>query len=253
MLTNGRIFVPSSIATPEHMLKKIYKLLEDKERAWRNSFGDDISTPAKRAEAQRHFDWVDHGILRIWWTNFFAVAEGVYRSNHPSQKRLASYKNKGIKSILNLRGISNYSFYLFEKEACDALGLNLTSIHMSATRLPTVERILELESHFKTLQKPFVLHCKSGADRAGFVSALYLLLIENQPIEVARTQLGLKFAHVKSSQKGVLDFCLDSYRARLQNGDITFRDWITTEYDPATLQAEFASKRSFAGYPKFPD
>ncbi|NOX41068.1 MAG: dual specificity protein phosphatase family protein, partial [Alphaproteobacteria bacterium] len=145
---NRRSFVLPSIATPGQMLKKFYKMLEDKERAWRNSFGDDISTPEKRAQARRHFNWVDHGILRVWWTNFYPVAKGVYRSNHPSAERLAAYKAKGIKSVLNLRGISKFSFYLFEKEACDALGLNLTSIHMSATRLPTVERILELEAHF---------------------------------------------------------------------------------------------------------
>ncbi|NOX41069.1 MAG: hypothetical protein GXP05_11295, partial [Alphaproteobacteria bacterium] len=66
-------------------------------------------------------------------------------------------------------------------------------------------------------------------------------------------QLSVKFAHVKTSQKGVLDFCLDSYRARSRQSDISFRDWIMTEYDPEALQADFAAKRSFAGYPKFPN
>jgi len=229
------------------MLSNILKYLEQKERAWRNSFGDDISSPTKRRIARWHFNWVDHGILRILWTNFHAVADGVYRSNQPSAARLRSYKSRGIRSILNLRGTSRYSHYLFEDEACRTLGLDLVSINFSATQLPTRQRILELENLFKTLEKPFVLHCKSGADRAGFASALYLLLIDGTPIDEARRHLGLRYLHFQSSEKGILDYCFEKYSKTNDITPVSFRDWVMKEYDPIVLGAEFAASHTARG------
>ncbi|HBN31583.1 MAG: protein tyrosine phosphatase [Rhodobacterales bacterium] len=224
------------------MFAKFVKTLEDKERAWRESFGDDISTPEKRRQAQRHFDWVDHGVLRKLWTNFYPVADGVFRSNQPSAKRLLKLSEMGMKSVLNLRGTSPYSYHLFEVEACRELGLGLTDINLSATALPSLATLLELECHFKTLERPFVMHCKSGADRAGFASALYLLLIKGAPIEVAQKQLGLKYLHIKASSKGILDFCLETYRLANAAAPIAFRDWMMTAYDPVTITAAFQAR-----------
>jgi protein tyrosine/serine phosphatase len=229
------------------MFAKLLKSLEDRERAWRMSFGNDISTPAKRRAAWRHFNWVDHAFLRHWWTNFDQVAERVYRSNQPSPKRLAQYRARGIKSVLNLRGSSLYSYYLFEAEACQALGLDLVDINLSATQLPTLKTILELEQHFKTLPKPFVMHCKSGADRAGFASALYLLLIEGAPIETAQKQLSFRYLHIKASKKGVLDFCLEKYRQTNKASPIAFRAWLMDMYDPKALMDAFQARRGKAG------
>jgi protein tyrosine/serine phosphatase len=229
------------------MFSKLLKSLEDRERAWRESFGDDISTPAKRREAWRHFNWVDHAFLRKAWTNFDEVAQGVFRSNQPSPKRLHDYHARGIKSILNLRGTSLYSYYLFESEACDALGLDLVNVNLSATVLPTLKTILALEQHFKTLPKPFVMHCKSGADRAGFASALYLLLIEDAPTEAAQKQLSFRYLHIKSSKKGVLDFCLEKYRQTNKASPIEFRAWLMDMYDPKALMDEFSASRGKAG------
>lgn len=229
------------------MLKKFLKYLEDRERAWRESFGNDISTPAKRREARRHFNWVDHGILRVYWTNYFQVAEGVYRSNQPSPERLITYRDNGIKSVLNLRGTSLYSYYLFEHEACTELGLSLTDQNMSATELPDIETIWTLENYFRTLEKPLVMHCKSGADRAGFVSALYLLLIENAPIEQAQKHLSLKYLHIKPTKKGILDYCLEKYRKTNKARPIAFREWLMTEYDPKTLTDEYLINRKWKG------
>lgn len=225
------------------MFRKFLKYLEDKERAWRESFGNDISTPSKRRQARWHFNWVDHGVLRVFWRNFDRLGDGVFRSNQPSPKRLAKYKAMGIKSILNLRGTSLYSYYLFEKEACEALGLNLVDVYMSATEAPPLATMLALEVQFQTLPRPFVMHCKSGADRAGFASASYLLLMEDAPIAMAQKQLSLRYLHLKSSNKGVLDLCLEKYRESNQARPIPFRDWLMTIYDPVAITAEFAEKR----------
>ncbi len=225
------------------MLSRFLKYLEDRERAWRLSFGNDISTPAKRRQTRWHFNWVDHGLLRRFWTNFDRVGEGVYRSNQPSPERLKDYQQKGIKTVLNLRGTSLFSYYLFERETCAELGLKLVDQYMSATEAPPLETLLSLERHFKTLEKPFVMHCKSGADRAGLVSALYLLLIEDAPIELAQKQLSFRYLHIKSSKKGILDYCLEKYRKTNKASPINFRDWMTTMYDPATLTKEYQASR----------
>ena len=225
------------------MVSNFLKWLEDKERAWRYSFGNDISTPQKRREAKWHFNLVDHAFLRVWWTNFFPVAEGVFRSNQPSGKRIGLYARNGIKAVLNLRGTSHYSPYLFEKEAVDQNGLMLVDINLSPTQLPSRETIVALEQHFRTLPRPFVMHCKSGADRAGFASALYLLLIEGRSIEEAQKQLSFRYLHLKSSRKGILDYGLEKYRLRNEASPIPFRDWIAQEYDPEALSDEFHARK----------
>ncbi len=225
------------------MLPRIWKYLEERERAWRESFGNDISTPRMRRVAMRHFNWVDHGILRKGWTNFARVSDGVYRSNQPSPARLHSYHRRGIRSVLNLRGTSRYSYYLFERETCDRLGLGLADINLSATELPSLDTINRLETLFRTLPRPFVMHCKSGADRAGFASALYLLLIDDAPIEAAQRQLSLRFLHLKHTSKGILDFCLEEYRRHDAASPITFRNWLDNVYDPSDLKRRFDARR----------
>jgi protein tyrosine/serine phosphatase len=229
------------------MFSRLVGYLENKERAWRGSFGNDISTPVARQSSWRHFLWVDHGFLRVWWTNFHTVAEGVFRSNQPSPERLKSYAGRGIRAVLNLRGTSLYSYYLFEREACEELAIELTDIYFSATALPTLETLLELESSFRTLPKPFVMHCKSGADRAGFVAALYLLLIEGEPIEIAQRQLSFRYLHIKASKKGILDFCLETYRQTNEVSPIPFRDWMLTMYDPEVITSDFIAQRAGKG------
>jgi len=221
------------------MFAKLLKKLEEIERRWRLSFGDDISTAKGRRSARRHLLWVDHGILRIWWTNFYPVAPGVFRSNQPSGARVAEFHEMGIKSILNLRGPNRYSFYLFEKEATEKYGIQQIDVHFSSNKLPAREVFLQLRDYFIQMPKPMVLHCKSGADRAGFVSAIYQMMIEGTPVELAQKQLGLKFLHVRMSNKGVLDYCLEKYQVANAQNPISFLDWTQTVYDPDKLLTEF--------------
>ena len=212
-------------------------------RQWRKTLGSDISTPSARKRARLHFNWFDHGILRIWWSNFSPMDGGVCRSNQPSPAPLCRYRKKGIKTVLTLRGETNNSPYLFEREACDALGLELVSVRLNARNLPERDTVLELEALFKTLPKPFVMHCKSGSDRAGFASALYLMLIKNAPVNEARRHLALKYAHAKWTKAGVLDFFFERYSRETATNPISFRQWVMTRYDRAAMMSAFASKR----------
>ena len=50
-----------------------------------------------------------------------------------------------------------------------------------------------------------VMHCKSGADRAGLMSALYLILNQNVSVDKAKNQLSFKYLHLKHAKTGILD------------------------------------------------
>ncbi|NCO85439.1 MAG: dual specificity protein phosphatase family protein [Rhodobacterales bacterium] len=226
------------------MLGKLSSSLQRRERAWRQSFGKDIVDPRARRWSVLHYEFVDHAVLRRFWHNFFEVAPGVYRSNHPNHRRFAAYKAMGIKSVLNLRGTPRRAHHLFEVESCAALGLALHNTELHARKPAARDKLLRLFDLFRSIERPFVMHCKSGADRAGLASALYLMAFEDVPVAEARKQLSIRYLHLKSSKTGVLDHMLDLYEARVAEGPIGIEDWIATEYDPDAVMASFQAKRS---------
>ncbi|OUD08718.1 hypothetical protein BVC71_12375 [Marivivens niveibacter] len=221
------------------MASRLHKWVKDWERKQREKYTHDLTDPDQRKLSQRYFDWVDHGILRYKWHNFAKVADGVYRSNHPNRARFEDYANIGIKTILNLRGANRLSPYKFEKEACDALGLTLIDQPFTARKAPRKERLLEIIEVMGSIQKPFLMHCKSGADRTGLMAAIYLLAIEGRPVQEAQKQLSVRFVHLNFTKTGILDYVIDSYAQRLKQGDISFRDWVATEYDQDAAQEAF--------------
>lgn len=213
--------------------------LRQRGRRWRRSFGKDIGTPRQRFLSHLHFQFVDHAALRHFWHNMEEIAPGVWRSNQPDARRLARYKAMGIRTVLSLRGTPLTAHYLFEKEACETLGLTLVTTELHARKPATREAILRLFDLFRQVERPFVMHCKSGADRAGLASALYLLA-RGATVAEARRQLSFRFLHLKSGRTGVLDHILDLYEARLAEGPIGIEDWIATEYDPAAVAESHA-------------
>lgn len=225
------------------MFASFRKMLFKKERAWRATQVYDISTLKGRRKAERHFRWADAAILRVGWHNFHRIDDQAFRSNQPTAQRLGKYQQRGIKSIINLRGVRPFSHYQFEEEACKALGLPLHNHRLHASALPSRAKILALEDTFQQAEKPFLLHCKSGSDRTGFAAVLYLVLIKNIPLEVAQRQLGLRYLHFKSSKTGILDFFFDQYRLADAESPVSLHDWVATVYDPAILTARFKAQR----------
>lgn len=222
------------------MLERLNTAMRRYEARLRERYGSDISTPAARRAAWWHFQLLDHAFLRALWTNFDQVAEGVYRSNQPSPARLERYRDKGIRSVVNLRGFGQNSPLLFEREACERLGLEMISIDgFSARRLPGVAAIRNLERVFHTAPRPFVMHCKSGSDRAGLASALYLLLVEGRSAAEAARQLSWRYIHLTRADTGVLDHMIRVYAHEGEARGIGFSDWLDTGYDPEAIHASF--------------
>lgn len=229
------------------MLDGLKKSLKSLERRMRTSFGDDISTPEKRRQANWHFNLFDHAWLRTFWTNFDKVGEGVYRSNHPGAARLGKYKALGIKAILNLRGQEGgFSPWLFEEEACRELGIELHVAKIYARRPATREEFLNLIDKLRTVPRPFVMHCKSGADRAGLASAIYLIVCENRSVAEARKQLSLRYLHLKWSKTGVCDHILDEYEKAQKATGIGMEEWFATVYDKEEMRRSYAISKGRA-------
>lgn len=204
----------------------------------------EIETPVGRARAMRQFRWQDHDILRRRWHNFDTVADGVYRANQPDFARFERYREMGVKTILNLRGEMPEPFFLFEKEACAELGLSLVTVRMSARKVPRRAVLLDVMDAFETMAKPFLIHCKSGADRTGLASALYLLQHTDAPVDTIRAQLSFRYLHIRKSSTGALDFVLETYLTRRAQSPISVKDWIDREYDETTLRASYRAKKA---------
>lgn len=220
----------------------LLKRLAAWERDLREFYNTDLSTPEKRRRAHIYNLWFDHAILRGVWTNAREIAPGVWRSNHPTAKRFARLKEMGIKSVLNLRGAAGAAHYLTERETCAELGLTLVDVTLHARQAAPREDIEAVIAAFRSIEKPFVMHCKSGADRAGFASAIYLMVIEGRPVTEARRMLSWRYWHIRRSRTGVLDYILDLFEARHAETGIGFDEWIAREYDNIAIQAEFRAR-----------
>ncbi|OSP56180.1 tyrosine-protein phosphatase [Pseudoruegeria sp. SK021] len=213
------------------------------ERGLRKRFGRDISTPKTRRHAWWHFQILDHAFLRVWWWNLEEIAPGVWRSNQPSQARIKRYREMGIRTIINLRGKRKHSPYLFEEEACAKEGLILEDITLSARSLASRKDLLGLIEIMRNAEKPMLLHCKSGADRAGFASALYLAIVEGRPLPEARKHLHWRYLHLPGGDTDILDHVLDSYEAETAQEPMSLEAWITTRYDAARLTESWKATR----------
>jgi protein tyrosine phosphatase (PTP) superfamily phosphohydrolase (DUF442 family) len=226
------------------MLLQLRDRLTDLERSLRENHGRSIETPALRRHAWWHFQLLDHAFLRGLWTNLVEVAPGVWRANQPSPRKLARYqKALGLKAVLNLRGEVAQSHFLFEQEACRKLGLDLVSVPLAARMLAKPRYLIALLDAFETIPRPFLMHCKSGSDRAGFAAALYLIDRENRPVAEAKAQLHWRYLHLKSTKTGVLDHFLDAYAADIAVTPMSLRTWIETRYDRDMLKDAFHRRR----------
>ena len=94
----------------------------------------------------------------------------------------------------------------------------------------------------RELPKPFVLHCKSGADRAGLVSALYLIAEKKKSVHEAKRQLSFKYLHLDFTKTGILDYIFGVFSERLEIGNINFMDWLKKEYNAEILNSSYKSR-----------
>ncbi len=185
----------------------------------------------------------DHGFLRLLYHNFFKIDDNIYRCNMPTPQRIRKYKNVlGIKTIINCRGTKRDGGWLLENEACEKYGIELINLNARSRAAPDKELIIRANKVFKKIKYPALIHCKSGADRAGIVAALYKILYCEEVPSQAKKQLSLKFLHIKYAKTGILDKFIEEYEEFIKkNKNFHFLDWVETVYDPNKLEKEFRS------------
>ena len=130
--------------------------------------------------------------------NFHAVQEGTfYRSAQLSNNELRNaIREHKIRSILNLRGAHpGQAWYAEEIAVSQALGVAHYDYGLSAHRFVTKQQIGEVLGIIRDAPKPLLVHCKSGADRAGLVSALYRFAGEGVSADQADRELSLVYGH----------------------------------------------------------
>lgn len=179
-------------------------------------------------------------------TNRHTVIPGkVYRCAQPTGENVREeVRAHGIRTILNLRGLTPWDpWYQDEARAAHDLNVSQEDITLSAQTLPfpaELRRVVEVLDH---TEYPVLVHCKSGADRTGLVSALSLLLYTDATLGEARRQLWPRYGHWPVSRTVAMDQFFDLYEAWLkeQGADHTrerFRHWVLDVYQPGGAKSK---------------
>ncbi len=185
------------------------------------------------------------GLSYYVWTfpinsNFREVAAGkIYRSGQPRVEQLRSWVNRyNIKTIINLRG-TKAPHAAEEVQLAKELNVRMVFVELSAYNLISREEFDELLSVLKTAQQPILIHCKSGVDRAGTVSALAAWIVGGKDFETAEREMYVPpgpwkrrwfvSSHISDTLEIYEDYC---YHNKLDVDSIEqFDKWRKTVYD----------------------
>lgn len=189
-----------------------------------------------------HMLFVDHGVFRTFFNTRKQISDEMWRSSQPLPYQIASAARAGVKTIINLRGPTQAAAYRLEEEFAQRHRITLVNFIIFSREAPPVATILAARDMFQSIDYPALMHCKSGADRAGLMSALYLHIRKGVPMAEARRQLSLRWGHVKQAKTGILDYFLDTYIAYDARTPTPFFDWLTNVYDRDALTRSFRTK-----------
>ena len=169
----------------------------------------------------------------------------VYRSAQPSEDDVRELvRDKGIKTILNLRGLcQDTDWYQEESRSAHDLGISQEDITLSANALPPPNELRRVVEVLDRTEYPVLIHCRRGADRTGLVSTMALLLHTDATLGEARQQLWLRYGHFRFGRTASMDKFFDLYEAFLEDGTHTparFRDWVARHYCPGPARSHLS-------------
>jgi protein tyrosine/serine phosphatase len=210
---------------------------------------EEFETPAGRRRALNALMLGDHGLLRRLYDNSHEISPGkMWRTYQPSPRDLKRWRDKGVRTVVNLRGDAPTGYFLLEEDACARLSLRLRSFQVFSRDAPSKEVFHGARRLFEEIEYPAVMHCKSGSDRVGLMATLYLFLHEGRPLDVAMEQLSLRYGHVRQSKTGVIDYALEKFMAHAKSAGLAtssvdgFYRWVDVAYDPEATKAEFKAR-----------
>ena len=200
----------------------------------------DLSTPGGRFKARWDYVWKDHAFLRRWFMNAHWLGPDLVRTNQPSPRQLEGWATRGIKTVINLRGERDEGYYWLEKAACERLGLTLIDAPLDSRDPPGKDRVRRARDLFQTIEYPVLIHCKSGADRAGLMAVFYRHFHLGEPISKAMGELSKKYLHSREGLTGVLDHFLETYVNEVEPTGVGFMEWVESDaYDPQAMRKDF--------------
>ena len=182
----------------------------------------------------------DHGIFRIFWRSWEELPGKMFRSNQPYPFQIKNdIKKHKIKSIINLRGERHCSSFYLEQDFCHKNNLTLYNFPISSRDLPDKKKLLDFNILLQKIEYPCVMHCKSGADRAGLAAALYLIYQKNYSLLDAKKQLSFKHLHIKYAKTGILDYFFCKVIEQDIKNKLDFLDWVKAKYNKKKLKEDF--------------
>jgi protein tyrosine phosphatase (PTP) superfamily phosphohydrolase (DUF442 family) len=185
---------------------------------------------------------VDHGVFRLIYLNKHRLTDDAWRSAQLAPHDISRLARQGIRTIVNLRGPRYCGGYWLEQRTCKRLGITLEDYQVRSRAAPTREEVRGAAALFERIDYPMLMHCKSGADRAGLMSVLYLILRKNVPVEKAKQQLSARFGHFRRADTGILDAFFERYLLYNARQPIEFMDWLENVYDEDELKRSFEAR-----------
>jgi protein tyrosine phosphatase (PTP) superfamily phosphohydrolase (DUF442 family) len=186
--------------------------------------------------------FVDHGVFRMIYVNRHRIGDQAWRSAQPAPHHIRRLARQGLKTIVNLRGERLCGSYWLEQEACRRYGIELVNFQVRSRAAPSRLEIKAARDLFERIEYPMLMHCKSGADRAGLMSVLFRFVKEGVPLAEARNELSLRYGHIRQADTGILDHFFDSYLEHDRHRPTPFFEWLDTVYDPDELRRSFHAK-----------
>ena len=151
------------------------------------------------------------------WSNFHTVVPGeVYRSARMDMDELEHFtKHYHIKTVLNLAGAhTDKVWYEDEVAWCRQNGLAHIDLRFPNKNQPSGIQLRILMQTFRTAPRPILIHCRSGADRTGLASAIWLYSMEGLTADDADRQLSWYYGHFSAFGSGVMDDCFAGWVRR---------------------------------------
>jgi protein tyrosine/serine phosphatase len=229
------------------ILKEPRRALRRKVLAWRDTIA--TRSPAwVRTAFGPVIDYTDmllfdHGIFRLAYLNHHQIATGAWRAAQPAPSDIRRMAKAGVQTIVNLRGERDCGAYRLQIAACERHGIKMEELIVKSRAAPTRAQVHEAQALFARIEHPIVLHCKSGADRAGLASTLYLILKKGVPVEQAVAQLSARYGHFKQADTGIIDAFFQRYLDDIKRQPMPFLQWVDTVYDPDALLRDFKAGR----------
>jgi len=200
----------------------------------------DLTTAAGRRRAVIDHLWNDHAWIRLAFSNAHWISDELVRTNQPWPFQLKAWADRGIRTVINLRGGLQTSFRALEVDACARHGLELVDFVIASRDVPSAEKVLAARDLFDSVRYPALMHCKSGADRAGIMGVFYKHFRQGLTIREAICQLSPRYLHTRAGLTGVLDYIFERYLAEGEATGLSFVDWVSgPTYDPVAMKADF--------------